>query len=84
MFTRVLLIAVVALGLSTGCGKTNHENIDKWTRTSKGPGKLDKALRDEGHDPDLSAHAAANMIRMGNDPDVRRALDEMSQPRRVQ
>jgi len=84
MFTRVLLIAVVALGLSAGCEKTNHENIDKWTRTSKGPGKLKKALRDEGLDPDLSAHAAANMIRMGNDPDVRLAFDEMSQPRRVQ
>jgi len=84
MFTRVLLFAVVALGLSTGCEKTNHENIDKWTRTSKGPGKLEKALRDEGLDPDLSAHAAANMIRMGKDPDVRAAFDEMSQPRRVQ
>jgi len=84
MFTRVLLIAVVALGLSAGCEKTNHENIDKWTRTSKGPGKLKKALRDEGLDPDLSAHAAANMIRMGNDPEVRTAFEEMSQPRRVQ
>ena len=84
MFTRVLLFAVVALGLSTGCEKTNHENIDKWTRTSKGPGKLEKALRDEGLDPELSAHAAANMIRMGKDPDVRAAFDEMSQPRRVQ
>ncbi len=84
MFTRVLLIAVVSLGLSTGCEKTNHENIDKWTRTSKGPGKLEKAVRDEGLDPDLSAHAAANMIRMGKDPEVRAAFDEMSQPRRVQ
>ncbi len=84
MFTRVLLIAVVSLGLSAGCEKTNHENIDKWTRTSKGPGKLEKAVRDEGVDPDLSAHAAANMIRMGKDPEVRAAFDEMSQPRRVQ
>jgi len=87
MFTRVLLIAVVGLatlGLSAGCEKTNHENIDKWTRTSKGPGKLKKALYDEGLDADLSAHAAANMIRMGNDPDVRTAFDEMSQARKVQ
>jgi hypothetical protein len=84
MFTRVLLIAVVSLGLSTGCEKTNHENIDKWTRTSKGPGKLEKAVRDEGLDADLSAHAAANMIRMGKDAEVRAAFDEMSQPRRVQ
>lgn len=84
MFTRVLLIAVIALGLSAGCEKTNHDTIDKWTRTSKGPGKLNKALKDEGLDADLSAHAAANMIRMGNDPDVRTAFDEMSQPRRVE
>ncbi|MDB4964140.1 MAG: hypothetical protein JWP01_4139 [Myxococcales bacterium] len=85
MFTRVLLIAaIMLLGLSTGCEKTDHENIDKWTRTEKGPGKLKKALKDEGNDPDLAAHAAANMIRMGNDPDVRAAFEEMSQPRRVQ
>lgn len=84
MLARVLLIAVMSLGLFGGCEKTDHESIDKWTRTEKGPGKLKKAVRDEGLDPDLSAHAAANMIRMGKDPDVRAAFEEMSPPRRVQ
>lgn len=86
MVMRVLLIAVVTLLLGTagGCEKTNHENIDKWTRTERGPGKLAKALRDEGIDADLSAHAAANMIRMGADADVRTAMEQMSPPRRGQ
>lgn len=83
MLARVLLIAVVCFGV-IGCEKTNHENIDKWTKTAKGPDKLKKTVRDEGLDPDLSAHAAANMILKGNDPDVRAAFEQMSQPRRVQ
>lgn len=87
MSVRVLLIAVVtsalALGLG-GCEKTDHENIDKWTRTQKGPGKLKKAFSDEGLDADLSAHAAANMIRMGNDNEVRDGFEQMSAARRGQ
>ena len=80
MSARLLLIAFVALA---GCEKTNHENIDKWTHTQKGPGKLKNALADEGIDADLSAHAAANMIRMGSDPEVREAFEQMSPARRV-
>mgnify|MGYP003377938395 CR=1 FL=1 len=79
MIPRALLIISLVLGI--GCEKTNHENIDKWTRTEKGPGKLEKTLKDEGLDADLSAHAAANMIRMGNDPAVRTAFDQMSEAR---
>ena len=80
MSARLLLIVLVALA---GCEKTNHESIDKWTRTQKGPGKLKKALADESLDADLSAHAAANMVRMGNDPEVREAFEQMSPARRV-
>ncbi|MFN0252912.1 MAG: hypothetical protein ACKV2T_38920 [Kofleriaceae bacterium] len=81
MILRALLI--LSLVLSVGCEKVDHENIDKWTRTEKGPGKLEKALKDDGLDPDLSAHAAANMIRMGNDPVVRTAFDQMLEARRL-
>lgn len=81
MIVRALLI--VSLVLAVGCEKTNHENIDKWTRTEKGPGKLEKTLKDEGLDADLSAHAATNMIRMGNDPAVRTAFEQMTEPRRI-
>ncbi len=81
MIPRALLIISLVLGV--GCEKTDHESIDKWTRTEKGPGKLEKALKDEGLDADLSAHAAANMIRMGNDPVVRTAFEQMSDARRL-
>lgn len=78
MIARLVLIAL----LVAGCEKTNHDNIDKWTHTEKGPGKLKKALSDESIDPDLSAHAAANLIKMGKDPEVRQILDQMGQARR--
>jgi hypothetical protein len=83
MVARALTIAV-ALLLSAGCEKTNHENIDKWPRTQKGPGKLKKAVSDEDLDADLSAHAAANLIKMQQDNDVRAALDQMTPGRRQQ
>lgn len=83
MVARVLTIAV-ALLFAAACEKTNHENIDKWTRTQKGPGKLKKALADEDIDPDLSAHAAANLVKMQHDAEVRSALDAMSPGRRTQ
>lgn len=84
MLVRVLMIAIVTLGLAAGCEKTNHENIDKWMQTSKGPGKLEKTLADESLDADLSAHAAVNLVRIGMDAQVRAAFEKMSQPRRVQ
>jgi len=83
MVARALTIAV-ALLFAAGCEKTNHENIDKWTRTQKGPGKLRKAVTDESIDADLSAHAAANLIKMQQDADVRASLDKMSPGRRGQ
>ena len=83
MVARALTIAV-ALLFAAGCEKTNHENIDKWTRTQKGPGKLKKAVTDEGLDADLSAHAAANLIKMQQDNVVRESLEKMSPGRRQQ
>ncbi len=80
---RVLAIAMVGL-LVSGCEKTNDETIDKWSHTEKGPEKLKKAFADEGLDASLSAHAAAVMIKKGNDPDVRAGFDNMSQTRRTE
>jgi hypothetical protein len=74
------LIALVALA---GCEKTDHESIDKWQSTKKGPAKLKKALADESLDPDLSAHAGANMIKKGRDSEVRTELDNMAPARRT-
>lgn len=80
---RALTIAVFLL-VAVGCEKTNHDNIDKWTHTQKGPGKLKKALADEDLDADLSAHAATNLIKMGQDGEVRAAIEKMSPGRRTQ
>lgn len=78
MIARLVLIAL----LVAGCEKTNHDNIDKWTHTEKGPGKLKKAFADESIDADLSAHAGANLIKMGKDPEVKQILDQMGSARR--
>lgn len=83
MFVRLLTIAAL---LVVGCEKTDHDAIDKWPRTEKGPGKLKKTLEDEGIDPDLSAHAAVNLIKppLSQETDVKNAIERMSSGRRQQ
>lgn len=81
MFARVWTIAFVLL--LAGCEKASHENIDKWLTTSKGPAKLVKTVSDEGIDPGLSAHAGANLVKKGKDPELRKALEAMSPARRT-
>jgi hypothetical protein len=80
MFARLVPIALL-LALFA-CEKTDHASIDKWSNTKKGPAKLMKAFTDEKLDPDLSAHAAANMIKKGRDQEVRTELEHMSEPRK--
>ena len=66
MSVRALSIATAVAGtlaLGMGCEKVDHENIDKWSHTSKGPAKLLKAVGNDAVDADLSAHAAANLIK---------------------
>ena len=70
-------ISVAVLVTVAGCEKTDHENIDKWMSTKKGPGKLRKALGDNSLEPDLAAHAAENLVRLGEAGDVRQALGNM-------
>src|SRR5438105_507637 len=83
MFARVMLIA---LAFVVACEKTNHENIEKWTHTSKGPEKLKKAFTDEDIDADLSAHAGVSLLKLNPplDSEVRAAIEQMSQSRRAQ
>ncbi len=82
MSVRVaLVLTVMALG---ACDKPTNENIDKWLNTEKGQGKLEDAFKNEGLDPDLSAHAAANLVKKGLDPQVRTGLDQMSPGRRTE
>lgn len=84
MFVRVMLIAMTAmLACALGCEKTDHESIDKWSRQQSGPAKLRKALVDEAVAGDLAAHAAANLIRRGEDQAVYPAFGTMSPGRRA-
>ncbi len=81
MLARLLLISAIA---AAGCDKVNDENLDKWTHTEKGPDKLKRAFADESIEPDLAAHAGANLVKKGMEGDVRGELDTMSPGRRVQ
>src|SRR5882762_9177788 len=82
MAWRVLLIAV--LSLAAGCERVDHDNLEKWTHTESGPGKLRKALANDALDADLSAHAAANLIRRGDDREVFAAFEAMTAGRRAE
>jgi hypothetical protein len=93
MLARVLPIAVAAFTFGTagalalgaaGCEKLDHENIDRWAHTSKGPAKLLHAVTSDGADPDLAAHAAANLIRRDDDREVYAAFETMPAARRTQ
>jgi hypothetical protein len=78
MNRRLALSIVTALCLGTlgaACEKTSHENIDKWARTEKGPGKLLGALKSSENAPDLRAHAAAVIIEDGRFTDIREVLE---------
>jgi len=79
--SRLVPIALIAL-FAVGCEKPTHENIEKWAATKKGPAKLKAAFLDDGLDPDLSAHAAAVMVKTGRDNEVKTELDHMNPQRR--
>jgi HEAT repeat protein len=86
MNARALIASAICLVVAlaaAGCEKTNHENIEKWMKTQKGPGKLKAAVSDSGLDADLSAHAAENLIRMGQDSELKPAFAAMA-PERAQ
>ena len=78
------LIALATLLATAACEKTDHDSIEKWGHTQKGPGKLKKTLRDDSLDADLSAHAAIVMLTHSGDADVREALNEMAPSRRTE
>lgn len=85
MVARALPLAVAVVLLGTlGCEQVDHENIDRWSHTSKGPAKLQHAVADGAIDADLSAHAAANLLRRGDDREVYAAFEAMAPGRRAQ
>lgn len=57
------LVLLLALAVATAaCEKTTHDNIDKWRGTTKGPKKLENAVKDGDLDADLRAHAAQALV----------------------
>jgi HEAT repeat protein len=78
---RVPLLAMALAILFVGCEKPSHDNVEKWRNTEQGPDKLKAALANDSLDADLSAHAAAVLVAIGKDPDVRTTLDAMVSPR---
>ena len=74
-----ILAWVCALG---ACEEPSHENIDRWMRTEKGPGKIEQALRDPALGTDLRAHAGQNLIRMENAAAVQAAFEDMAADQR--
>jgi hypothetical protein len=82
MFARLVPIVLITFTCVMGCEKPSHENIEKWASTKKGPGKLKDAFLDRSLDADLSAHAAAVMVKTGRDSEVKSELEQMSDDRR--
>ncbi|MCP4447548.1 MAG: hypothetical protein GY811_19740 [Myxococcales bacterium] len=78
VFLEVTLTACLALGVGA-CEKVDHENIDKWGHTEKGPGKLLDALESGEHGADLRAHAAQALIGIERFTDVRDILEALEE-----
>lgn len=76
----VALASVLALA-SAGCEKVSHERIGEWESTEKGPEKLADVLSGD-YDPDLKAHAAAVLVRIGKDQVAKDALEKMPEAQR--
>lgn len=79
----LLLVALLGLAVLACDRKPTHENIDKWMQTEHGPGKLKAALVNGSIDPDLSAHAAENLMLIGDDTAVREGFEDLEGARRV-
>ena len=80
MLSAMRGFAILALVVGAiGCDGVDHENIDKWRETEKGPGKLKNALGSSDHDADMRAHAAQALIQIGEYAPVKQAFAEMSE-----
>lgn len=81
---RWAIVWVCAIGcVSISCESASHDNINKWMRTEKGPGKLIDALDDADLDADLRAHAGQNLIRIDKLESVLTTFEDMSESERA-
>jgi hypothetical protein len=65
-----------------GEGEVDHGKLDEWRETQKGPSKLWTALGNSALSPDLRAHAAHNLMQLGEWTEVRRQLEATPEPPR--
>lgn len=82
---RILLAAacVFVSVITSGCDGVSHENIDNWLTTQRGPDKLVEALNDSGLEPDMRAHAAANLVLLDKWSEVRKTLEAAPESKRT-
>ena len=65
LLTRAAVALLFVWG-ATACAVT-HEDIDTWTGTVRGPGKIVAVLLADKYDDELRVHAASALIRMERD-----------------
>lgn len=78
----VAVTSVLAIA-GAGCEKVSHESISEWESTQKGPEKLADVLAGD-YKPDLKAHAAAVLVRIGKEEAARDALSKMPEAERTE
>lgn len=74
---------IVLAFIVAACGDVDHGDVDEAMDTEKGPGKLRGWVADGSLDPDLSAHAAQNLVILGEDSAVLPAFEKLSPERRA-
>ncbi len=75
-------MAAALLVALAGCEKVTHDKLDDWLSTRSGPEKLRKAVGDSDLDADLRAHAAQNLIRLGEEGAAFEAIEAASETSR--
>jgi hypothetical protein len=74
-----LALAVVLGASAVACEKVDHDNIEKWGGTEKGPGKLMETLKSSEHAADLRGHAALKLIELGRFSEIKEILEGMDE-----
>lgn len=69
------LLLATSVFATVGCESVSHDTIDKWANTEKGPSKLMDALKSDGEDADIRAHAAQVLIQINRFVDVKEVLE---------
>ena len=62
---KATILSVLCLVMLSSCESVTAERIESWKGTQKGPGKIEKALRNSDVSPALRAQAAAALVELG-------------------